>query len=108
MVSTAHGKTALELANPEDIRVERDRILALRFVEKGCTKSAIREISEENPGINERTVRRAVNRQIEWAKAQKENEPIPDTDTARSTLKADGSDATDALDHTTPSIKEAS
>jgi hypothetical protein len=63
-----------------EARTQRDRNLALRFVELQESETAIRQIHEET-GVNLRTVRRAVYRQLAWAKLKPQIEKGPGSDT---------------------------
>ena len=64
------------LPDPAVQRVERDRALALAYVQLGQTRSAVKAIAEES-GVNYRTVYRAIERELEWAKAQQQEGPFP-------------------------------
>jgi hypothetical protein len=57
-------------------RILRDRQIAVSFVRKGETQNARAEIAKET-GINLRTVYRAIDRQLDWAR---ENALAADTD----------------------------
>jgi DNA invertase Pin-like site-specific DNA recombinase len=60
----------------KEMLVQRDRSIALAFVAKGCTRTARREIHQET-GIELRTIYRAINRQLAWAKAQTKKRKKP-------------------------------
>jgi hypothetical protein len=61
------GTGAIDSLDPEQVRLERDRKLAIEFVRRGEARSAIREIAAETK-INLRTVYRSVCRQLDWAR----------------------------------------
>ena len=72
--------TTAQVIDLEEARIERDQQLAKRFVELEESATAIRQIHEET-GLNLRTVRRGVYRQLEWAKTQPTNEKSLGSDT---------------------------
>jgi hypothetical protein len=65
----------------KQLQIERDRHLAQLYVAKDESRTAVAEIVAET-GVEQRTVYRAIRRQLEWARDQKKKCPAAETDGA--------------------------
>jgi len=70
-MSISAEKSLADLPDLRKLQVDRDRKIALRFVQLGETREARPQIHTET-GIDLRTIYRAVERQLDWARKEHE------------------------------------
>ena len=84
MVSNILANGLNGLPDPTKEREKRDRALALEFVRLKEVRGAVQRIALDS-GVNDRTVYRAIARQLEWARAAFEVTDAPASEAAPQT-----------------------